>query len=75
MFDGSVATPLPIQVHVYQARHLVAADDNGASDPYVRVSYMGETRVSSVVQRSLNPCWWVVVFHSLRVEGVSAATL
>ena len=36
---------------------LLAADANGLSDPYVKLSLRGERRKSRVVRRSLEPVW------------------
>ena len=47
------------QLHVLllRARQLVAADHNGLSDPFVKLSFGGQRRSSSIKKRTLEPEW------------------
>lgn len=48
---------MKLYVKVVEAKDLLAADSNGFSDPYVKLS-LGNTKArTSVVHKSLNPCW------------------
>ncbi|XP_066552321.1 ras GTPase-activating protein 4 [Amia ocellicauda] len=49
--------PRRLRCHVFEARDLARKDRNGASDPFVRVSYNGKTHESAVVKRSCYPRW------------------
>ena len=40
-----------------RAAGLKAADRNGASDPYCKLSLCGQSHKSATVKRSLNPRW------------------
>lgn len=51
--------PHQVRVHIYQARDVDAADGNGLSDPYVKVSFMGlPIQKTSVKNETLYPCWY-----------------
>merc|ERR1712232_1409994 len=47
------------QLHVLllRGRQLVAADHNGLSDPFVKLSFGGQRRSSSIKKRTLEPEW------------------
>ncbi|KAG0621016.1 hypothetical protein M758_4G261700 [Ceratodon purpureus] len=48
---------MKLQVHVLEARGLAARDENGLSDPFVRLQ-LGNTKAkSAVVYKDLNPSW------------------
>lgn len=48
---------MKLQVHVLEARGLAARDENGLSDPFVRLQ-LGSTKAKSgVVYKNLNPSW------------------
>ena len=46
-----------LRVHLKGARNLMAADKNGLSDPYVKVSSARVTRTSKTINKTLNPDW------------------
>ena len=45
------------RVHLYQARALPSADNNGLADPFVRVHLAGNSLQSEVINATLNPIW------------------
>lgn len=48
---------MKLQVHVVEARGLAARDENGLSDPFVRLQ-LGSTKAkSATVYKNLNPTW------------------
>ena len=46
-----------LRAHMFQARGLVAADDTGLSDPFVKVIFADKVATSLVVNETLNPNW------------------
>mmetsp|Transcript_26555 Transcript_26555/g.23533 ORF Transcript_26555/g.23533 Transcript_26555/m.23533 type:complete len:547 (-) Transcript_26555:46-1686(-) len=46
-----------IFVNLYQAQGLTAADDNGVSDPFVKVYFMGTEKQTTIVKETVNPIW------------------
>jgi Ca2+-dependent lipid-binding protein len=46
-----------IEVHVKEARRLIAADKNGKSDPYCVVSYSGVEEKTAKVMATVAPKW------------------
>ncbi|XP_054445242.1 ras GTPase-activating protein 4B isoform X1 [Pteronotus mesoamericanus] len=46
-----------LRCSVLEARDLAPKDRNGASDPFVRVRYNGQTQETSVVKKSCYPRW------------------
>ena len=46
-----------VQIILYSARHLLAKDYSGYSDPYVEGRLVGEKIRSRVVQQTTNPNW------------------
>lgn len=58
---------MKLQVQVLEARGLAARDENGLSDPFVRLQ-LGSTKAkSAVVYKNLNPSWHEEFFFN--VEG------
>ncbi|KAA6387445.1 MAG: hypothetical protein EZS28_017028 [Streblomastix strix] len=47
-----------VRAHIYQARNLPAADDEGTSDPYVVISYGGQKAKTKTIEKTLFPCWY-----------------
>lgn len=49
--------PVTIEVTLFEARNLKAADWNGTSDPYVSVKYGNLKQRSKVIYKTLTPQW------------------
>ncbi|KAF0685790.1 Aste57867_22398 [Aphanomyces stellatus] len=47
-----------VRVNIFQARQLPALDDNGLSDPYAKVRFMGEEKRLEVRKKTVNPTWY-----------------
>eukprot|EP01092_Planopodium_desertum_P015831 TRINITY_DN8545_c0_g1_i3.p1 TRINITY_DN8545_c0_g1~~TRINITY_DN8545_c0_g1_i3.p1 ORF type:complete len:236 (+),score=30.51 TRINITY_DN8545_c0_g1_i3:161-868(+) len=46
-----------LEVTIYKADKLLAADSNGFSDPYVILKYEGQTAISTIKPKNLSPEW------------------
>lgn len=46
-----------LRVHLQRASDLKAADRNGYSDPYVKLSLAGQSHKSKTIKKTLNPQW------------------
>ena len=46
-----------LRVHLQRASDLKAADRNGFSDPYVKLSLAGQSHKSKTIKKTLNPQW------------------
>ncbi|XP_076821667.1 myoferlin-like isoform X3 [Clavelina lepadiformis] len=53
----SVASKLQLRAYVYQARDLLAMDQDNFSDPVIFVSFLNQCRRTVVMSRTLNPVW------------------
>ncbi|KAK7899448.1 hypothetical protein WMY93_020301 [Mugilogobius chulae] len=59
-----------LRCHLYQGRSLLAADDNGLSDPFAKVLFSTQCQVSKVVQDTLSPAWsQCLLFDRVLLEG------
>ena len=58
--------PFQLRANIYQARGLLAADDNGLSDPYCVVAFGSATKKTRVINCTLNPTWYETL--TLNVE-------
>tara|TARA_B110001452_G_scaffold264206_1_gene266845 strand:- start:238 stop:4518 length:4281 start_codon:yes stop_codon:yes gene_type:complete len=47
-----------LRANIYQARDIQPADENGLSDPYVKVSLAGSTKETATIERTLQPIWY-----------------
>ena len=63
---GEVPNPCPVSftrqrcrvnVHVYQAKNIIAQDDNGFSDPYIKCTICDQVKKTSIKQKTVFPCW------------------
>ena len=48
---------MTLRVHLHGATGLRAADKNGLSDPYVKLSAAGQSVQSKILSRTLDPIW------------------
>uniref|UniRef100_A0A8C5CLV0 C2 domain-containing protein n=1 Tax=Gadus morhua TaxID=8049 RepID=A0A8C5CLV0_GADMO len=59
-----------LRCHLYQGRGLMAADDNGLSDPFARVVFSTQCQVTRVGLHTLSPAWCeCLVFDRVLLEG------
>ncbi|XP_033829845.1 fer-1-like protein 4 [Periophthalmus magnuspinnatus] len=59
-----------LRCHLYQGRSLLAADDNGLSDPFAKVLFSTQCQVSKVVRETLSPAWsQCLLFDRVLLEG------
>ncbi|KAJ8412157.1 hypothetical protein AAFF_G00144240 [Aldrovandia affinis] len=59
-----------LRAHVYQARGILAADDNGLSDPFARVVFSTQCQTTRVLEETLSPTWCeLLLFHQILIEG------
>uniref|UniRef100_A0AAY4DXW4 C2 domain-containing protein n=1 Tax=Denticeps clupeoides TaxID=299321 RepID=A0AAY4DXW4_9TELE len=56
-----------LRAHIYQARGIIAADDNGLSDPFTKVVFSTQCQV---MEETLSPTWTqLLVFDQILMEG------
>ncbi|XP_034389646.1 fer-1-like protein 4 [Cyclopterus lumpus] len=59
-----------LRCHLYQGRGLMAADDNGLSDPYATILFATQCQTTRVVSESLSPAWCeCLLFDRVLLEG------
>ncbi|CAJ1052063.1 fer-1-like protein 4 [Xyrichtys novacula] len=59
-----------LRCHLYQGRGLIAADDNGLSDPFARVVFSTQCQVTRVMSSTLSPAWCeCLLFDRVLLEG------
>uniref|UniRef100_A0AAY4DVH4 C2 domain-containing protein n=1 Tax=Denticeps clupeoides TaxID=299321 RepID=A0AAY4DVH4_9TELE len=59
-----------LRAHIYQARGIIAADDNGLSDPFTKVVFSTQCQVTRVGSETLSPTWTqLLVFDQILMEG------
>uniref|UniRef100_A0AAY4DVA5 C2 domain-containing protein n=1 Tax=Denticeps clupeoides TaxID=299321 RepID=A0AAY4DVA5_9TELE len=59
-----------LRAHIYQARGIIAADDNGLSDPFTKVVFSTQCQVTRVMEETLSPTWTqLLVFDQILMEG------
>eukprot|EP01102_Stenamoeba_stenopodia_P018103 TRINITY_DN6598_c0_g1_i1.p1 TRINITY_DN6598_c0_g1~~TRINITY_DN6598_c0_g1_i1.p1 ORF type:complete len:1022 (+),score=273.92 TRINITY_DN6598_c0_g1_i1:149-3214(+) len=55
-----------LRIEVLHANDLKIADENGTSDPYVKMTLEGKTQKTKVIQKNLNPVWNEVFYFDIK---------
>ncbi|KAI4827274.1 hypothetical protein KUCAC02_030683, partial [Chaenocephalus aceratus] len=59
-----------LRCHMYQGRGLIAADDNGLSDPFAKVLFSTQCQVTRVLNETISPAWCEsLLFDRVLLEG------
>ncbi|XP_064410289.1 otoferlin-like [Latimeria chalumnae] len=59
-----------LRTHLFQARGLLAIDDNGLSDPFARVLFSTSSQSTEIAERTLSPTWdQTLVFQEIVLYG------
>uniref|UniRef100_A0A8C4XN19 C2 domain-containing protein n=1 Tax=Falco tinnunculus TaxID=100819 RepID=A0A8C4XN19_FALTI len=59
-----------LRAHLYQARGILPADDNGLSDPFVRVVFSTYCQTTRMLEETLSPLWnELLLFDQLIIDG------
>ncbi|XP_076863627.1 fer-1-like protein 4 [Brachyhypopomus gauderio] len=59
-----------LRAHIYQARGIIAADDNGLSDPYAKVVFSTQCQVTKIILETLSPTWCeLLLYEQILMEG------
>ncbi|XP_071428720.1 fer-1-like protein 4 isoform X1 [Pithys albifrons albifrons] len=59
-----------LRAHLYQARGILPADDNGLSDPFVRVVFSTYCQTTRMLEETLSPMWnELLLFDQLIIDG------
>ncbi|KAM8947023.1 fer-1-like protein 4 isoform 2-T2 [Pelodytes ibericus] len=59
-----------LRAHLYQARGILPADDNGLSDPFAKVLFGNQCLTTQVVNETLAPLWnELLLFDHLVIDG------
>ncbi|XP_021108036.1 fer-1-like protein 6 isoform X1 [Heterocephalus glaber] len=59
-----------LRAHMYQARGLIAADSNGLSDPFARVTFLSQCQTTKVISQTLSPTWnQMLLFNEVVLHG------
>ncbi|NXW84084.1 FR1L4 protein, partial [Alopecoenas beccarii] len=59
-----------LRAHLYQARGILPADDNGLSDPFVKVVFSTHCQTTRVLEETLSPMWnELLLFDQLIIDG------
>ncbi|KAE8576696.1 hypothetical protein XENTR_v10004287 [Xenopus tropicalis] len=59
-----------LRAHLYQARGILPADDNGLSDPFARVVFGNQCLTTQVMNETLAPMWnELLLFDHLVLDG------
>ncbi|KAM4691339.1 fer-1-like protein 4 [Rhinophrynus dorsalis] len=59
-----------LRAHLYQARGILPADDNGLSDPFARVVFGNQCLTTQVMNETLAPMWnELLMFDHLVLDG------
>ncbi|NXV23773.1 FR1L4 protein, partial [Cepphus grylle] len=59
-----------LRAHLYQARGILPAHDNGLSDPFARVVFSTHCQTTRMVEETLSPMWnELLLFDQLIIDG------
>ncbi|VDL89995.1 unnamed protein product [Schistocephalus solidus] len=59
-----------LRAYIFQARNLLAGDQTGLSDPYVRVNFVTQSQKSERLEKTLCPQWdQTLIFEDLQLHG------
>uniref|UniRef100_A0A8C5TYN9 C2 domain-containing protein n=1 Tax=Malurus cyaneus samueli TaxID=2593467 RepID=A0A8C5TYN9_9PASS len=59
-----------LRAHLYQARGILPADDNGLSDPFARVVFSTLCQTTRMLEETLSPMWnELLLFDQLIIDG------
>ncbi|XP_002710810.3 fer-1-like protein 6 isoform X2 [Oryctolagus cuniculus] len=59
-----------LRAHMYQARGLIAADSNGLSDPFAKVTFISHCQTTKIIPQTLSPTWnQMLLFNELVLHG------
>ncbi|KFW89781.1 Fer-1-like 4, partial [Phalacrocorax carbo] len=59
-----------LRAHLYQARGILPADDNGLSDPFARIVFSTHCQATRMLEETLSPMWnELLLFDQLIIDG------
>ncbi|KAK3536663.1 hypothetical protein QTP86_015460, partial [Hemibagrus guttatus] len=59
-----------LRAHIYQARGIIAADDDGLSDPFIKVVFSTQCQVTQIMEDTLSPTWCeLLLYDQILMEG------
>ncbi|NXX68374.1 FR1L4 protein, partial [Spizella passerina] len=59
-----------LRAHLYQARGILPADENGLSDPFARVVFSTHCQTTRMLEETLSPMWnELLLFDQLIIDG------
>ncbi|XP_062935780.1 fer-1-like protein 6 [Cynocephalus volans] len=59
-----------LRAHMYQGRGLIAADSNGLSDPFAKVTFLSHCQTTKIISQTLSPTWnQMLLFNDLVLHG------
>ncbi|NWX89361.1 FR1L4 protein, partial [Nothoprocta pentlandii] len=59
-----------LRAHLYQARGILPADNNGLSDPFARVIFSTYCQTTRILEETLSPMWnELLLFDQLIIDG------
>ncbi|KAM3621093.1 uncharacterized protein V6R79_006015 [Siganus canaliculatus] len=65
-----------LRCHLYQARSLMAAENNGLSTPFAKVIFSNQCQVTRVLSETLSPAWCeTLLFDRVLLEGTKEELL
>ncbi|XP_040924277.1 myoferlin isoform X2 [Betta splendens] len=59
-----------LRVYIYQARNMIAMDNDSFSDPYAHVSFLHVSKTTETLRATLNPTWdQTLIFNDIEIYG------